>query len=114
MAPHLTIGEKRIIYKFYMHFKREAERERLFRSVDKFAQRVLDVVGLSRSTLFKLVGDVQKAGFENNSKHERRKKIDDFDMQVVVRTAYEFFDRNETLTVKRLNIALRESHDIYI
>ena len=61
MAPHLTVGEKKNIYKFYMQFKREAERKRLFRSVDKFAQRVLDVVGICRKTLCNIVRDVRKS-----------------------------------------------------
>ena len=60
MAPHLTPGEKNIIYKFYAHFKREAEKGSLYRSIDKFAQRVLDVVGICRKSLYNIVKDVEK------------------------------------------------------
>ena len=111
MAPQLTSGEKKIIYKFYAHFKREAQHGYLFRSVDKFAQRVLDVVGICRKSLYNIVKEVENSGLENNSKRQRSEKFDGFDKQVVACTACDFFDKNKTLNVKRFKIALRTHYD---
>ena len=112
---HRSYSEKQLIYKVYLNFKKEASRGRLMRKVDNFLQRTLDAVGISKTSMYHIIREMSKANSNDETKENtviRRSKFDDFDKKLVARVAYGFFDRNEMLTVGRLQAKLRDDHEL--
>ena len=111
----LSKEKKETILQVFNYLEKESESGPRFSS-NQFFKKTKDIFGISDSALRRIIKNKDK---DNESKPEiekksRRSKFDEFEKDVIKRTVYSFFERNETLTLKKLKCSLKEKHDIEI
>ena len=110
----LSSKVKKVIYDVYKYFKEEKKLGNTKIPVTNCIERVQDLFKISQSTLSRIVKKC-KNGHEPRRKCAKRKeKFDSFQKDVIKRALYGFYERNETVTSKRLKILLEKKHDIVI
>ena len=115
-GQHISPVEKQMIIKVYNYFKSEASNGRLRIKVSDYFKRTSHIFKISKSTLARIIDD-KNTGTEGNEEVTNRKigtneKLDDFQKDVIKRSVYKFYERNEMMTIKRLKSYLSENEDM--
>ena len=116
-SKRLSVDQKQMIIKVYNYFKSEADRGRLRIKVSDYAKRTEDIFKISRRSLNRIVSK-GKSDANNNEKNSdtrgRKEKLDDFQKDLIKRSVYKFYERNEMMTLKRLKTYLSEHENLNV
>ena len=117
-GKHISSEEKKAIIKVYEYFKLEAERGRLRIRVSDYAKRTLDIFKLSNSTLKRIIqakdSNSETRGDLKTETRGAKEKLDTFQKDLIKRSVYKFFERNEMMTIKRLRKYLIEHENLNV
>ena len=116
-----SFAEKQMILKVYNYFKNESDRGKLRIRLSKYAKRTEDIFKLSRSALNRIVNkDKTTNDNDSNDKNERietrgrKDKLDSFQKDLIKRSVYKFYERNEMMTIKKLKAYLSEHENLNV
>lgn len=97
------------------HFIRESRRGRLITQLNDPVGRVATILRLSKKKLSRWLQEDETIALDQECiKGTKKKKLDDFDRQVIKRAIENMFQNNTLMTLRKLKIVLRESHDIHV
>ena len=90
----------RLIENVNAYFKYESKKKRPKYKWSKTTDRTADALGISSAAIRRIID----GNYVHHPPKERRnvKSLDGFDKDLIIRVAYEFFSKNEVLTIKRL------------
>ena len=101
-SKRLSVDQKQVIIKVYNYFKSEADRGRLRIKVSDYARRTEDIFKISRRSLNRMVSK-GKSDANNNEKNcetrGRKEKLDYFQKDLIKRSVYKFYERNEMIII---------------
>lgn len=102
--------------KLYKYFLREKCRKRLLVSLDNPFKRVSSILGVGKRTLERWISDIDafEASVPPLNKSGPRKKLDDFDKDVINREIVKMFGENKDVTMKGLKHRLQQRNDIAV
>ena len=121
VRKRFSFAEKQMILKVYNYFKNESDRGKLRIRVSNYAKRTEDIFKLSRSALNRIVNK-DKTTKDNDSHEEteyiekrgRKDKLDSFQKDLIKRSVYKFYERNEMMTLKKLKAYLSEHENLNV
>jgi transposase len=95
----------------YRHFCREAKRGRLYHDINNPEKRTQLALGVDRASFFRWI----RQDFESTEvKQGRKRKVDDFDKDVIRREILKMFAANQLVTLRKLKVKLQSECDIEI
>ncbi len=103
---------KQLVIFIAKRLQNEAKKGTLLTKINKPFERASIYTNIGKTTIQKWIKNPN--GKDKETKEKTFKKLDSFDIDLIIRKMKDMIDRSEVITIKRLRISLLQDHDLDI